>query len=605
MTDMKKKKAFSLSKEVQTRIDSGDIIEQKCWQYIKELNGTDAEKLDLVAVTDCKRKYTYHRMYEKWDQYARVFSALGITGDNGARAGVDGTACAEVSFAFFGLNMIGASVSVIRLSDDNRLKNLKVLVAKEHLTDLILTDYEVDPHFLRRLLREKDGMGIRNVILLHVPVCGAFAFPCEEFKSRMNHKRLRDVSGAVFMKDLIKKYRDHEICFAKEHCDDAAVIVHTSGTTEGVPKPVPLSDRAVNEFLRRHILWSQNTHAKGRMKTLLFNNLFTGSSFMSMLSPLASGGILNTLPMITPGVRYLIAIVHFRVTNIVFYSALIDLFTMIPVRPDLSSVQTVMLVGSYSSADTVKQFRKFFRECGSDANILVGYGMTEAGVGLILTTPDTKDGSVGHLLPNVKAKLWDEDEKRFYDMDGKSHTGVLYVSTPSLSSGRLDDDVIFELDEIDGEKYLNTNDLFTVREDGSFYYIGRTNRFFVNEKGVKFEAGLIERAVCARKGIKGCGIVPEYNKRIHETEPILYVETKSPGTGGYRIIKDALKQVYISEGLIDKTALPAGCVLTAHIPRTSTGKVDVHKITEGKVHGSTYRIKGVYENEKLKEIYLW
>ena len=134
--------------------------------------------------------------------------------------------------------------------------------------------------------------------------------------------------------------------------------------------------------------------------------------------------------------------------------------------------------------------------------------------------------------------------------------------------------------------------------------IGRANRFFINEKGVKFDAGLIERAVAAQKGIRSCGLVAEYNKQIHDTEPALYVETNRPGMSGYRIIKDALEQVYIKEGLIRKTALPVRCVLTGHIPRNAGGKVDIHQIKEGNVHGLSYRVKGIYENRKLKGIEL-
>ena len=96
----------------------------------------------------------------------------------------------------------------------------------------------------------------------------------------------------------------------------------------------------------------------------------------------------------------------------------------------------------------------------------------------------------------------------------------------------------------------------------------------------------------------------EFNKKTHDTEPALYVETDRPGMGGYQIVKDALEQVYIKEGLISKTALPFRCVLTGHIPRTMTGKVDVHQITGGNVHGVSYRINAVYGNDELKEIYL-
>ena len=590
------------SKKTRARMESGEIIHQKCWQYIKEVNGTDPEHLRLIAVTDSRRDYTYLQMYELWERYASVFSALGITGSNGSRAGITGAASAEVTFAFFGLNMTGASVSMLQVSSENTFERLREVVRKEKLTDLILVDYLTDACLLRQLLREKGSMGLRNLIVLHIPVNGAFAFTADKCLSRINHRRMREAPGAVFMDELLEKYGDHGICYADKTDDEAAVIVHTSGTTEGVPKPVPLSDSAINETLRRHTV-SGRTAPKGtRMKSLVHGTLFRGAEFIGTLTPLANGGNLVTLPTVIIWFNLIAAVEYYHATNLVYFSALIDLFDLAIIKPDLSSLQSVLLVGDFVSTESIRKCRDFFRACGSDANILVGYGLTEAGVGLTLSDPDTEDDSVGYLLPGVKAKFWNEDKKRFYEPDGKEHTGVLYVSTPSLSSGRLDDEVIFELDEIDGEKYLSTNDLFRINEDGALYCIGRANRFFINEKGVKFDAGLVERAVAAQKGIRSCGLVAEYNKQIHDTEPALYVETDRPGMSGYRIIKDALEQVYIKEGLIRKTALPVRCVLTGHIPRNAGGKVDIHQITEGNVHGLSYKVEGVFENKDLKGI---
>lgn len=583
-------------------MESGDIIEQKCWQYIREVNGDSDERLDLVALTDCRREYTYRRMYGMWERYARVFSALDITSKSGARAGLEGVPCAEVSFAFFALNMTGASVSVIQLSDEDRLDRLKEQIRKDHITDLILTDFYADINFIRRLLKEKDSMEIRNVILLHVPVCGDFAFPWQEMKSRMDHRTLREAADVLYMDDLTKEYADRDICYAEKSCDEAAAVIHTSGTTEGVPKPVPLSDRALNESLRRHSLCGKTAPKGCRMTSLLFNSMFAGSSFIGMLTPFANGGRLVTIPTVAPGLRLFFAVSHYKATNLVVYSAVIDLMMMLPFRPDLSSVQTVLLVGAFSSAESIRRCRAFFRQCGSDANILVGYGLSEAGVGLTLTDPGSEDDSVGYLLPGVKAKFLDEDTGCFHEIDGKEHTGVLFVSTPSLSCGRLEDDVLFELDDIDGEKYLNTHDLFYVKEDGALYYLGRMNRFFLNSEGVRFDAGLVERAMSAQKGIKGCGLAPQFNKTTHDTEPVLYVETDRPGICGYRIVKDALEEAYIRDGLIDKTELPVRCVITGDIPRNAAGKVDVRKITEGRIYGSAYSIKGIYEDGRLKTI---
>ena len=43
------------------------VIEQKCWKYIQEVNNAKPKISGLVALEDCKRKYTYRQMYGMWD----------------------------------------------------------------------------------------------------------------------------------------------------------------------------------------------------------------------------------------------------------------------------------------------------------------------------------------------------------------------------------------------------------------------------------------------------------------------------------------------------------------------------------------------------------
>ena len=66
---------------------------------------------------DCTREYTYAQMFTEWERYARVFSALGITGENKSRVAIGGTISAEPLFAFYALNMTGAEVSMFSYPD--------------------------------------------------------------------------------------------------------------------------------------------------------------------------------------------------------------------------------------------------------------------------------------------------------------------------------------------------------------------------------------------------------------------------------------------------------------------------------------------------------
>ena len=180
----------------------------------------------------------------------------------------------------------------------------------------------------------------------------------------------------------------------------------------------------------------------------------------------------------------------------------------------------------------------------------------------------------------------------------------MYLSSRSLSSGYIDDTVFFELEEVEGEKYLNTYDLVRVNEDGSLVYLGRANRYFINNDGVRFDAGLIERGISAEPGIEACGLVPEYNKGLHDTVPILYVTPTVQGRRGVDRVRKALISVFIHDDLFKDSNLPAQCVIAEDLPVNNSGKVDVHKILSDRVEGEKYRIDPIKRDGKLVDIRL-
>ena len=117
---------------------------QKAWKFIRDVNDIALRDLRKVAVRDGSREYTYGLMFREWDRYASVFSSLKMTGENSARVGILGSTCAEVIFSFYGLNMVGADVSVIPAYSSLTPKKILNTIRSENLTDFIVTD---DVHF--------------------------------------------------------------------------------------------------------------------------------------------------------------------------------------------------------------------------------------------------------------------------------------------------------------------------------------------------------------------------------------------------------------------------------------------------------------------------
>ena len=590
---------------INARIENGKIIEQKSWRFIKELNSYSHDTMSSTALTDGKRELTYRQMFRMWERYAEVFSALDITGKNRSRVMLKGTPSIEVIGAMYGLNMTGATVSLIRdqAGDPVRLRDL---AEREKITDIILPDIGLTRRQLSMIKKEQKDLGIRNIIVMHIPHFGRTETCRAERESLDRYSELKKTPGVLFMDDLLKKYEATPICYSDDRPDDA-FIIHTSGTTTGKRKSVPVSDRGLNETARRMLADPQFAELRNNTSSCLFMELSIAYSMYDMLNlPLAFGGKVTVVPFASHEDQMKIAdaLLHYR-PNIVFtLPPFLSTLTELPVRPDLSFVELVFIGGGYVSPDAKKSFDKYLEECGAKTKTTIGYGNSEAGAAVILSSPDRDDDSIGYPLPGVKVRLYDEEKEVFLDPADGPCRGVLHICSPSISCGRIGKEVLFELTEIDGEKYLNTYDLVETREDGAFYFVGRMNKFFVNNSGVRFDAGLVERAVSAQPGIEGCGIAPRFSRTIRDTVPSMYVQTSAKGIRAREIVRNALRAVYIDDDLFKDTYLPFEVTVTDEIPYNDGGKVDVYRITTGGVRGHKYGIVPVTEDGVLKDIRL-
>ena len=594
--------------KLMARLESGEIADQKCWSFIRELNSCSEDRLNSVAVHDGYRKYTYRQMFRYWERYAEAFSAVRITGENHSRVGLIGAQQTETVFAFYALNMTGASVSLIYhldLYDDRRIRNM---IEMEKITDLVISEVFAFPKLMKGLLRDRERLGLRNIIVLESPMGGRYPIPMLEAVRKTNALMFRELSGGLLMEDLLRDCEATPICYGPMESADDSVILHTTGTVSGIHKPVPMSDRALNSFvlcaLKLKETYPDFRDVPEHLVSFLGMNMSWVYAMVDMLhTSFGLGMELVTLPLGVTNPHYAQAIEHYGISILFTSRTMLDTWNKSMPDINLSSVKVVFMGGSYVSPEFRRTFNDYLRSCGSSARIVNGYGLSELGGACIICPSDREDDAIGFLLPGFKAKIFSEEEDRFYDLADGVRTGVLYLSSPTMSTGRLGDTVFFELDKIDGEDYFNSNDLVRVNEDGSLTCIGRSNKLFVNNAGVRFDAGLVENAVAAQPGIAACGIAPEFHKTLHDNVPVLYVELSS-GADGVATLRRALIRVFIEDGRLSQTNLPSQCVITDHIPLNSGGKVDSRRLAAGGLTGKRYNVKHVQLDGNINDILL-
>ena len=605
---MKKTEADQM-RTLMKKLEDDSMLDQPCWSFIKEMNSFSDERLDSVAIRDGYRTYTYRQMFRRWECYAEAFSGIHITGGDHSRVALVGTPAAETIFAFYGLNMTGASVSHIYPLDLFDEKQIHSMIEREKITDLIVSEVWAFPRLMNRLLRDREELGLRTVIVLESPMGGEFAVPFLEIIRKTNTALFRELDGGLLMEDLLKEHEATPIAYGPKHSSDSSVILHTTGTVNGMHKPVPLSDKALNAFvpcaLKAKETYDDFKDVPDHPVSCLTLNMSWVYSMVDMLHmPLGLGMELVCLPWGGTNPRYGEAIEHYGF-NVLFTSmSILDSWLKTMPQMDLSKLKVVFMGGTYISPEYKQKFNDYLSSCGSNARVINGYGLSELGGACIISPSSRDDDAIGFPLPGYKVKIYVEDEGRSYDLADGPRTGLLLLSSNTISSGRLDDTVFFELEHIDGEDYFNTNDLVRVNDDGSMTCIGRSNQFFVNNAGVRFDAGVVQTAVTAQPGIVACGLAPEFHKTLHDNVPVLYVETDKSSPNELTIVHQALVQAFLKGDVLADTNMPSQCVIVDRIPLNSGGKVDAKRLTSGAVTGRRFSVKPVKMDGKTVDIVL-
>ena len=577
--------------------------EQKAWKYIQEVCSLDDDGLDKLAIIDGNRKYTYKRMFREWERYASVFTALDMTEEQNARVGVLGSTCAEVTFAFYGLNMVGAQVSLVASWSAFNFERIAETIRQENLTDFIVTDDLARPDLVRELMRKRKELGLNHVIVLHVTMAGATAMPVMTAAQEAKSVSMRTLFWPICMETLLARYGTREVRYAQQATDKNALIIHTTGTTSGTGKPVPMSDGALNSvpisFMQLKGIFLPFDH----LVTATMLDLSNSYGIIDQVHlPFAMGATLVTVPLGFLNPWFYKAVSAYRISFLFSAGYMFDRWIKMPADTDFdfSSLKFVALGGTAVLAAEKKSYNEFIEaHGGKNVAIYNGYGLSELGGACALSTPDLDDETIGYPLPGIVVRLYDEDTGRYFSPRNKGGEGVLYLTAPSIAASELDGKEVIKVEIIDRKPYVCTNDFVRVDPDGRITYLGRANRFFMRDEGRKYESGRVETEFSRLEDIKGCAIVPVYYKIEHDTIPMLCVEIVDGAGENVDVVLDALRRVFIEEKTLSEDNIPSRVMLSEKLPRNTNGKIDLYQINRGQVSGDVYTVDAVRDQGQL------
>ena len=236
------------------------IPTEKSWKLIKKRNQGREEK---IAFSEDDRQLTYSEMFEDWDESAKVFSALGITRANNSRILTIMPNVAKTGTFDYSADMTGAVIDFI----DPTTPKEKVAryIKDENITDLIVSDLLYLQNLLGASGKLKHELGIRNIILYQ-----------DAYLTSLMPSKVQRISKAFGMINRLNpnvvRYQDAvrnsvytPITYDPKSSDALSLITHTSGTTTGMGKPVPITDINRNALVKNYELAQFDYEAGMRM----------------------------------------------------------------------------------------------------------------------------------------------------------------------------------------------------------------------------------------------------------------------------------------------------------------------------------------------------
>lgn len=524
---------------------------------------------DSVAIEYFGRKITYKKLFNKIQETAKAFVAIGVKKDDIVIVSTITTP--ETVYIIYALNYIGAIPNMVDLRTG--VEGIKEYIEEVEAKYVVALDMAYE-----KMLEAIKGTDVEKMILLSATSSMPFVKrTAVKFISRNN---MNPEPGSKIIKwDLfLKQGSGMDINKAIYEKDKCCVIVHTGGTT-GNPKGVMLSNDNVNASA-----WQSHNSPILMKKEDKFLNIlppFVAYGFVLGIHTAVSAGWHSIIIPKFDVEKFDSLIMNYKPAGIMgvptYYEKIMD--SKLLVNKDLSFLKVVLVGGDKTSAEFEHKVNAFFREHNSSITLSKGYSMTEASsTATISFEIANKDNSNGVPLSKTIVSAFDPDTGKEVPVNQE---GELCINTPTMMLGyygKTDETNKIIKTHSDGSVWIHTGDIGRVDEEGFVFVNGRIKRLIIRYDGYKVFPVFIEDVVMQHSDIDNCCAIGKIDKEhIQGKLPYVYVVCKNKD-----IDEDKLKQeLYeLCKAELPEYAMPIGFSICDSLPVTNIGKIDYRKLED-------------------------
>lgn len=513
-----------------------------------------------IAIEYYGRTYTYRAFYEMIRDTAKSLKSQGVK--EGDTIAICMPNIPEAILMFYAANMVGALVSLIHpLSAEKEIQNYINGSGATFLLSLDLV-YDkvhniVDNTCIKKIVIASAGDSLKTI--------KKFLY---KFKNRGTVPKIELTDDIMTWNEFINYGYDYqgEIACLKGSSDPAVILY--SGGTSGDPKGILLTNMNFNALaLSCHKMIEQSGEGESILAILpIFHGFGLG---VCIHTTLGCGMRVVLVPNFNP--KDFGKLLHKHKISIVCgVPSLFESLTKTSMgKNDLSKLKSAISGGDFMSKDLKNKVDTYFREHGSNAEIRVGYGLTEASAAICVTpTGEYRESSIGVPFPDTYIKVvrvGTHDEVP-YGEDGEICISGLTVMMGYLNN--LEETIQTLQIHEDGRTWLHTGDVGSMDKDGFVYFKQRVKRIIISN---------------------GYNLYPSYIETIINSHPDVFTSTvigiphpkKVQVAKAYIVLKDGVKpskdveksiRLHCEKNLA-RYSLPAVYEFRESLPKTLVGKV--------------------------------
>lgn len=493
----------------------------------------DASKWNDRIATECAstgRRYTYAQLLDRMARWSGMLRKLGV--GRGDVVAVALPNCPEYPIVYFGTLALGATVTPVNIS----------YTAEE----------------IARQLKDSDTKVLVGDALLSPTLSAALDLHRKPTPLIMNGlpSSPKSISLRQVLEDPSVPFVDPVELTGKE----TAMLPYSSGTT-GNPKGVIVSHNSLtaNMTIFRQLSSVEQTTGTQQdisLAVVPFSHMFGFGCGMIYL--LRDGVKVVTTPRFDSK-TFVDSISKHKVTLLYSVPPILNFLKVSPAAtPEaLGSLRAIVNSAAPAAPSTVDSLMD---KLSPTAGFQDGYGMTECNFLTMVPFGESRSGTIGKLLPNVKAKVIDTATG---ELLGPLEDGELCFKSPSVMDGYYNN-AAATAKTFDAEGWLRSGDVGRYHEDGFFSIVGRTKEL-IKVKGLQVSPSELEDVILQHPEVVDAGVVGVEHDRMGEA-PRAFVVTRK------RIPEEEIHK-FLEPRVAPHKRLAGGVFFVDQLPRSAAGKL--------------------------------